>query len=653
MRRLLARHYPILGAVSVTILAAALRWYRSGDLNLWLDEGLTIHFARLSWPFVLGLEGVYVQNPPLYYALTKLTSAFVGELFAGRLLSLLAGTATVGVVYLLGSRLLDWRAGLAAATILAISPLHIWYSQEARQYAVAGLAVAVAYLALVAGSASGRAAWAVVYGFALWIAMFTDYSALYALAAHPLLLLFVALESRRRAMPFVVAALVAAVAYVPWMIQVMPTFADFASREGYLGVTPDRLGAGLLSVAGLDGSGTYFFTSSPAMTAWLRWPDLRVLVLAALAPALLIGLIALARRSRTAIVVGVGLLAGTVLVSVGITLAITPGFAERTILYATFGWAIVCGAAVVAVSIRSLARAAVTLVAVLSVAAVMGVSLVTLSTMYATADKQHWRELAGDVARVAPLGFPVITYPYVTATFVDMHRPDTLSNAKLHLEVEEPIVNVVGGAGAPGPVAAWYAYGEYSGHEVRRQELEAAGYIRVMHRYYWYPLYLDLFLRRGAALGSLIDINGAFAGSGSDVPGWSLPAEGVRVEPDQGSGGRVISLASDGATERYLIGETSAAANLYQLDLEVSSTLTAGGARAFLICASADGVWTDVYPDAGGALDVPADGEWHSTTLAALCSAGTDHVLIDVRNAGTGTVSYRRVELRELPVPGG
>ena len=75
------------------------------------------------------------------------------------------------------------------------------------------------------------------------------------------------------------------------------------------------------------------------MTSWLRWPDLRVLMLAALAPAVLIGLIVLARRSGAAVVVGVGLLAGTVLVSVGITLFITPGFAERTIIYATFGWA--------------------------------------------------------------------------------------------------------------------------------------------------------------------------------------------------------------------------------------------------------------------------------------------------------------------------
>ena len=62
----------MIGAAAVILLAAALRMHRSGDLSLWLDEGLTVHFARLSWSFVLGLDGVYVQNPPLFYVLTKL-----------------------------------------------------------------------------------------------------------------------------------------------------------------------------------------------------------------------------------------------------------------------------------------------------------------------------------------------------------------------------------------------------------------------------------------------------------------------------------------------------------------------------------------------------------------------------------------------------
>jgi uncharacterized membrane protein len=652
--RLNSRQLAALGALAAVALAAALRGYRAGDLSLWLDEGLTIHVTRLPWPVVLGLEGPYpAANPPLYYALTKLASAVVGELFAGRMLSVIAGTATVGVVYALGSRLVDRRAGLAAALILALSPLHIWYSQEARQYAIAGLAVAVAYLALVAGSQTGRTAWAVVYGVALWVAMFTDYSALYALAAHPLLLLLIAARrSLRRAMPLVVAGLVAATAYVPWMIQVVPTFGNLpATRENYLGVTPDRLAASLLSVVGLDGSDIYRSAIEPATTAWRQWPDFHLLVLAALAPAAIIGLIALARHSVTAIVAGVGLLGGTVLVAVAMTLLVTPAFAERTILYAAFGWAITCGSAVVVASLGSRRRATVTLVAVLSVGAVMGMSLVTLRAMYTTADKQHWRELAGDVARIVPLGLPVITYPAFTTTFVDVYRPGSLGNADPHLGGSEPLLDAIGSDG-PAPGAVWYAYGDYRGHEARQQELESAGYSRVMNRRHWNRLYLDLYARPGTKLGTLIDVNGAFAGAGSVVQGWSLPADGVRLERDAALGTGII-LESDGTGERRIVHATAAAANLYQIDFDVRSTLTSGAPRAFLICAAADGARTYIYPNPRGELSVSADGKWHRTTFAALCSEGTEQLLIDLRNAGSGTVSYRRVELRELAVPSG
>ena len=48
------------------------------------------------------------------------------------------------------ARLVGGRVALAAAAALAVSPLHLWYSQEARPYALMVLLVAVSYLALVA-----------------------------------------------------------------------------------------------------------------------------------------------------------------------------------------------------------------------------------------------------------------------------------------------------------------------------------------------------------------------------------------------------------------------------------------------------------------------------------------------------------------------
>ncbi len=66
-----------------------------------------------------------------------------------RSLSALAGVATVPVAYLLGLELRGRRAGIAAAAFVAVNPMLLWYSQEARGYALFSLLTAVAALYFV------------------------------------------------------------------------------------------------------------------------------------------------------------------------------------------------------------------------------------------------------------------------------------------------------------------------------------------------------------------------------------------------------------------------------------------------------------------------------------------------------------------------
>ncbi|MGI8411034.1 MAG: glycosyltransferase family 39 protein [Solirubrobacteraceae bacterium] len=62
-------------------------------------------------------------------------------------MSALAGVATVPAIYAAAAKLISRRAGLIAAAIACCNPLLIWYSQEARSYA---LLVLFATLSLVA-----------------------------------------------------------------------------------------------------------------------------------------------------------------------------------------------------------------------------------------------------------------------------------------------------------------------------------------------------------------------------------------------------------------------------------------------------------------------------------------------------------------------
>lgn len=148
--------------------AAALRLATLGLQSFWYDESYT---AAIALQPSLGDVFESVSNlettPPLYYALVWLWQGVAGESdVALRLVSALAGIATIPIAYLLGARLHSPRAGLIAAALTAASPLLLSFSQENRPYALLCLAGAASMLLVLRAaerpSAGRLAAWAVV-----------------------------------------------------------------------------------------------------------------------------------------------------------------------------------------------------------------------------------------------------------------------------------------------------------------------------------------------------------------------------------------------------------------------------------------------------------------------------------------------------------
>src|SRR3954470_2318114 len=108
----------------VVLVGGLLRIFHYDTLSLWLDEGLTTWFGRLPWDGVLA-HATVENHPPFYFAVVKAAEAIAPELTAGRLVSVVAGTLTLPLLYALSSRLVSEWAALLACAALAISPLHI------------------------------------------------------------------------------------------------------------------------------------------------------------------------------------------------------------------------------------------------------------------------------------------------------------------------------------------------------------------------------------------------------------------------------------------------------------------------------------------------------------------------------------------------
>jgi mannosyltransferase len=131
------------------LLGAALRFWRIDAKTIWLDEAFSIWLAHHNlpdlWAWLIRID----QHPPLYYTLLHIWQAFFGDLQgAVRALSALCSALTLPVFYLAVHRFCNAPTALIATLLLAVSPIHVRYAQEARMYALLTLAVAMALLCL-------------------------------------------------------------------------------------------------------------------------------------------------------------------------------------------------------------------------------------------------------------------------------------------------------------------------------------------------------------------------------------------------------------------------------------------------------------------------------------------------------------------------
>ena len=108
--------------------------------SLWGDEAFTWWWTRQPFAALWGSGAALETNPPLYYSVAWLATRLLGDdESALRLPSVLVGTLGVAAVFLLGRTAGGTRVGLLAALLTAMAAPHLYYSQEARTYALLSL----------------------------------------------------------------------------------------------------------------------------------------------------------------------------------------------------------------------------------------------------------------------------------------------------------------------------------------------------------------------------------------------------------------------------------------------------------------------------------------------------------------------------------
>ncbi|HEX7244540.1 MAG TPA: glycosyltransferase family 39 protein [Solirubrobacterales bacterium] len=184
----------------IVALGAAMRFASLGVQSFHHDEVITaMRVIPGSFADMLRAVRDSESNPPLYYALAwAWAKAFGTGEFGLRSLSALFGLATVPIAYCLGAELSSRRAGLIAAALVAVNPMLIWYSQEARSYAVLVFFCAVSLLFFVRALRTEDGRDLALWALASALALCSHYFAFFPVAIEAAWLL-VALRRRWRA----------------------------------------------------------------------------------------------------------------------------------------------------------------------------------------------------------------------------------------------------------------------------------------------------------------------------------------------------------------------------------------------------------------------------------------------------------------------
>ena len=239
---------------------------------LWYDEAFSAWLAQLPLQSLLR-AALGDVHPPAYYLLLKTLGGLLG--YSETILrapSVLAGVALIAVIYRLGRRLgLSDTAVWISTSLTAFAPFQVYYSQEARFYALQMLAIALAALGL-----AERRWWLLAAG-SLAALYLHNISALFVAA------LFLAGLSRDTLKQLIITGAVVAVGYIPgvlwalhqakavgrgfWVLpitspgRILDTFSDlifYMPRNPFIIVASILSGLGLLLIA----------------LSWRRWPRL-------------------------------------------------------------------------------------------------------------------------------------------------------------------------------------------------------------------------------------------------------------------------------------------------------------------------------------------------------------------------------------------
>jgi uncharacterized membrane protein len=213
---------------AIIIVGGALRFHRLDAQSLWLDEGLQYYVATNNSIADILFTRMRSFHPPLSFLVNHIFLSVHESEFFLRLPSVLFGIASLPLAYMLARELTSTRIALFSVALLALSPFHIWYSQEGRMYSQMLFFSLLSSAFLLQALKQGKARWWVYYVLVSAAGMYTHIFMGLVLISH---FVWVLLCRRRHLLAITVSGVAVALLFLPWVLY-LPWVSNFLNEVG-------------------------------------------------------------------------------------------------------------------------------------------------------------------------------------------------------------------------------------------------------------------------------------------------------------------------------------------------------------------------------------------------------------------------------------
>ena len=222
----------------ILLLGTFLRLFHLCVESFWLDETYTATLIQQSANSIITITASDV-HPPLFYLLLHFFSMIFGTTeFSMRLPSAIFGIASLFIMWKVGKLLFSKNLALLSTFFLAISPLHIQYSQEARANSLLLLSVLASYYFLFLLQNEKKTKHAILYFIATSLTIWTHNLGIIYIGIQVLWIGLEAIFQKEESFPWKKwgAALgLVAISYAPWISIIIYQIQSVGSGSYWLG----------------------------------------------------------------------------------------------------------------------------------------------------------------------------------------------------------------------------------------------------------------------------------------------------------------------------------------------------------------------------------------------------------------------------------